>query len=721
VDSTEDLSPGDASPSAADGAAPSEALSALAHACGISTSYTAWNGEPRVCSAAAIRAALAALDVEASDDAACDLSLSGLEDHVWQRTVPPVTVVMRGQERRIHVHVKPGEPVTVGLRLESGQVQELPTPSRPGPTRGDGAAAIERVTVKVPTDVPLGWHRVEAITQGRRGRGYLVVTPERISVDPQVRARRPWGFMTQLYSVRSRRSWGLGDFADLADMCSLAKFRADADFVLVNPLHAGEPVTPMEPSPYLPTSRRFLSPLYIRIEDIPEVAYVPSQQRAVIEWAAEKPQRANASDDLIDRDTVWDSKHEALEQVFKAPRSQGREAQFEAFCVREGVALEHFATWCAIAEHYRGQTWPAELANPTSKEVAAWRDAHEDRVLFYAWLQWIADEQMGRAQAGAKAAGMSIGLMTDLAVGVHPEGADAWAWQRVLAGGIGVGAPPDMYNQQGQDWSQPPWQPRALEAAAYIPFRDVVRSAVRHAGALRIDHILGLFRQWWVPHGHTPSDGVYISFDHEALVGILALEAERAGTIVIGEDLGTFEPWVRDYLSERGLLGTSIVWFERDGETLRPPEEYRADALASVTTHDLPPTAGYLAGEHVELREQLGLLVKDVQEVRDESARERDAMIALLRERGWLREDYNDEDVILAIHTLVMNTPALLTAVAVTDAVGERRTQNQPGTHDEYPNWQIPLCDNNGEPVLLDDLFDHPRMQRLIATIKAAR
>jgi 4-alpha-glucanotransferase len=502
----------------------------------------------------------------------------------------------------------------------------------------------------------------------------------------------------------------------------LAKIRAGADFVLINPLHANEAVPPLSPSPYLPSSRRFIAPMYIRIEDIPEVAYVPSQQRAVIEWESERPSRNNNTDELLDRDEVWRAKVAALEQIFEAPRSPGREAQFEAFCVREGKALEDYATWAAISEEYHGVTsWPDELATASAAAVAAWRDDHSDRVLFHAWMQWIADEQASHAQSTARGTGMDIGIIADLAVGVHPSGADAWSLHRVLANGISVGAPPDGFNPQGQDWSQPPWQPRALEAAAYVPFRDVVRAAVRHSGAVRVDHILGLFRQWWIPVGHGAGDGSYVQFDHEALVGILILEAHRAGAIVIGEDLGTVEPWVREYLSSRGVLGTSVLWFERthDGG-FTAPEHYRADALATVTTHDLPPTAMMLAGAHVGLRTELGL-VSDVDAAIEQASDELQRLVGMLRERDWVIEDYEEEDLIAGVHRMVMASPAVLTGVAITDAVGDMRAQNVPGTFEEYPNWRIPLTDRNGVPVLLDTLFDHPRMRRLVAAIRSAR
>jgi len=705
-----------------DVAPPSTALAELARACGVSPEYTAWNGDRVSSSEDAIRAALASLGVAAHDDDACQRSLQALAELEWRRLVPPVTVIVEGNATQLPVHVPHGAPVAASVVLEHGQTRELEQLDVYVPPRSIDGREVGRATFEIPADLPLGWHRLEAATTGRRGRGWVVVTPARIDVPEAVRRERPWGLAAQLYSVRSERSWGIGDFGDLADLCSLAAIREGADFLLINPLHAAEAVPPLEPSPYLPSSRRFLNPIYIRIEDIPEVAYVPSQHRAVIEWESEKPRRANLEAELLDRDASWRAKSAALEKIFEVPRSAARQARFEAFCLREGDALEEFATWCAISEAHKGLPWPAEFENPRSAAVDQWRNEHSDRVLFYAWLQWLADEQLGRAQAAAVDAGMGIGIMTDLAVGVHPSGADAWALGKVLAAGMEVGAPPDMYNQNGQNWSQPPWQPRALEAAAYLPFRDVVRAAVRHSGALRVDHILGLFRQWWIPAGNAANDGVYINFDHDALIGILALEAQRAGTIVIGEDLGTLEPWVSDYLNHRGLLGTVVALFEKDHEN-RPqaPENYRADALVSVTVHDLPPTAAFLAGEHVDARAELGLIAGDVEAERAKAAADRDAMAAYLDERGWLPIEWEEDDLIAGVHRLAMHSPALLTAVSLTDATGDRRSQNHPGTSTEYPNWRIPLTDKAGAVILLDDIFDNERVQRLLEAVRTAR
>ncbi len=700
---------------------PSELLTMLAGACGVATEVHLLDGTHVRVGRATIVAALAAMGIPAASDEDCLASLAELDDYLWKRIVPPVTVLRERASREIIVHVPHGSVVSVIVTLEDGSKRTLSQLDRYWEPRNIGGVLVGRATFLVPDDLPLGWHVVEAAFPGRRGRGYVVVTPQRLELSADVAQRRPWGFMTQLYSVRSRRSWGLGDLGDLADLCSLAKIRAGADFVLINPLHAGEVVPPLSPSPYLPSSRRFLSPLYIRVEDIPEVAYVPSQQRAVIEWEAERPKRKNGTDDLLDRDETWVAKLAALEQIFMAPRSPGREAQFQAFCLREGRALEDFATWAAISESHGGREWPAELAEPTTPAAVQWREDNAERVLFHAWLQWIADDQAAHAQTVAKQAGMSIGVVTDLAVGVHPAGADAWALNKVLASSMSVGAPPDGFNPTGQDWSQPPWQPRALEAAAYVPFRDVVRSAVRHAGAVRIDHILGMFRQWWIPRGATGAQGTYVSFDFESLIGIICLEAQRAGAIVIGEDLGTVEPWVREYLESRGVLGTSVMWFEREhGGGFTPADRYRAHSLASVTTHDLPTTAQMLAGEQVAMRADVGL-IDDVEAATNAAVEELALLKAALDERGLLAVEANDDDILAAMHRYVMSSPATLVGVSLADAVGDMRAQNVPGTFLEYPNWKMPLTDRNGVPVLLDELFDHPRLEKLVAAIRSAR
>ncbi|WP_246117567.1 4-alpha-glucanotransferase [Cellulomonas composti] len=701
--------------------APSDALLRLAAAYGVVPDHWGFHGDLRRASAWTLRAVLAALGVDASSRERIDVALAHVEDSPWRRVLPPVVVVRAGQGAHLPVHVTHGDPVSVVLDLDpetGGGRRDLAQADVYVEPRTVDGRLVGRATFWLPADLPLGWHTVEAAGPSANGRATVVVTPDRLELPERLRTGRAWGYMAQLYSVRSRRSWGIGDLVDLADLGWMAGHETGADFLLINPLHAAEPAAPMTPSPYLPTTRRFVNPVYVRPEAVPEAAYLSSADRSLLEWSAEPVLALDLDPGPIDRDAAWTAKRAALEVVFAVPRSAARQAAFEAFVEEQGSGLSTFALWCALAEKYGAETIPPELGDPASAAVAAERVLLADRVAFHTWLQWVADEQLGAAQRAALEGGMALGIMQDLAVGVHPLGADVWSLGDVLARGATVGAPPDMYNQQGQNWSQPPWRPDELARAAYKPYRDMLRTVLRHAGAIRIDHVIGLFRLWWIPEGVDSDQGAYVRYDHEALVGILALEAHRAGAVVIGEDLGTVEPWVRDYLSSRGILGTSVLWFEQDhtGAPLAP-EHYRHLVLATVTTHDLPPTAGYLAGEHVAIRERLGLLTDPVAVVRREADAERDRMLAALRSRGLLPDDPTEREVVEALHRYVMATPAALIAVALVDAVGERRAQNQPGTDQEYPNWKVPLGDSTGQVVLVDDLFGNARLRSLAAVL----
>jgi 4-alpha-glucanotransferase len=693
----------------------------LAHAYGVATEFWDWRGQHTTVSRRSVLAVLAALGVDATGPVAVTAALSEVRDRPWRQVLPDVVVVREGGRVRVAVHVDHGTSVDVWVELESGggrrQVEQEDRWVDPRVVDG---RLIGEASFLLPDDLPTGWHRLHARHAGGLADRPLVVTPQRLELPPELAERRAWGFMTQLYSVRSRDSWGLGDLADLAELVDWSARRHGAGFVLVNPMHAAQPVPPMEPSPYLPTSRRFLNPIYLRVEDIREVAYLASTDRAVIEWQAEEVRALNTHQGELDRDAVWAAKRSALESVYAAPRSPARQAAFEAFCAGEGEGLVDFATWCALAERYGLPTrvWPAHVRDPRSATVEGLRRELADRVRFHMWLQWCLDEQAERCQRTADKAGMPIGVVHDLAVGVHPDGADAWALSDVLAQGVTVGAPPDAFNQVGQDWSQPPWRPDRLAELGYAPYRDMLRTVLRHGGALRVDHIIGLFRLWWVPEGMRADTGTYVRYDHEALVGILALEAQRAGAFIIGEDLGTVEPWARDYLRERGLLGTSILWFEKDGSG-RPlrPEAWRELCLATVTTHDLPPTAGYLTGEHIDLRQRLGLLTRPLAEEAAVDEADREAVLGLLRDLGLLGDTSGERERVEALHRFLTWTPAKLIGVALADAVGDRRAMNQPGTSDEYPNWRLPLADGVGRPVLLEDLMPSMRVTALARTV----
>ncbi|HEX5731015.1 4-alpha-glucanotransferase [Microbacterium sp.] len=712
--------------------APAPALTALAEAYGVATEYWSFFGDRVHVPAATLRAILHAMGVDAQTDAEAEAALSDAEDRPWRRLVPPSLVVREGSGV-LQVHVADGHDVALRVTLEDGSVRDVPIPPQESEPRRVDGVTLWRLHVPLPADLPLGWHAVHAEQRAHGGdqpdrtaECVLIVTPQSLAPPPSRpdHGGRAWGLMAQLYSVRSHASWGVGDFADLGDLASIAGERG-ADFLLVNPVHAAEVTSPIEPSPYLPATRRFLAPLYVRPEDIRETAYLPASDRSRLDGFRGPVAAADTDAGRIDRDASWAAKRAALQLVFAVPRSPARQALLDRYAAREGQPLLDFALWCALEEHFaatldEGQDRPSEAWDIASPLVAQLREQLTDRIAFHVWLQWIVDEQLAAAQSAAKASGMRIGIMHDLAVGVHTRGSDAWSLRDMYASGITVGAPPDMYNQQGQNWNQPPWLPHALADSGFAPLRDMIRTLLRNAGALRIDHVIGFFRLWWIPAGLGEAAGTYVRYDHEAMIGVLALEAHRAGAVVIGEDLGNVEPWVRDYLSSRGILGTSILWFEYENDGFKPPEHYRRAVLATVNTHDLPPTAGYLAGEHVDLRARLGLLTEPVEQARAEAVAERDAMLAILRERGLIGADATEQQIVEALHLHLIASPSQLLGVALVDGVGERRVQNQPGTENEYPNWRVPLADSAGTAVVLDDLAANERFRSLTDRVEEA-
>ena len=694
-------------------------LTELAESYAVATHYTDWRGQPVDVPLDTITTVLAAMGVDLSDPAA---ALRRRREERWRRMLPASLVVVQGERRRFWVHVDHGDPVEVAIELETGGRRERlsQVDHWVDPFEVDGRTVGE-ATFEVPDDLPLGYHTLHARSGDSEVSAVLVVTPAWLGLPERMGAHRSWGFAAQLYSVRSQQSWGVGDLTDLADLAVWSCSELGADYVLVNPLHAAEPTAPMEPSPYLPTSRRFFNPLYLRVERIPEYVDLPGRDRPKVKRLLDKVHRLLDDADVIDRDTSWTAKRKALQLVHAVPRSKGRELDYQAFRARHGQALRDFATWNVLAQAHGTdyRSWPAELRDPRSPAVAAAAEADQDAVDFEMWLQWLMDEQLQWAQGKAVDAGMSLGTMHDLAVGVHPGGADAWRLQHAYATGIQVGAPPDPFNQIGQNWSQPPWRPDRLEELGYAPLRDLIAAVLRHAGGVRVDHIIGLFRLWWIPEGRPPSEGTYVRYDHAAMVGVLALEAQRAGAVVVGEDLGVVEPSAREYLGSRGILGTSILWFERDEEGRpRAAEQWREYCLASVTTHDLPPTAGYLAGEHVKLRDRLGLLTRPVAEEAAADDAERQSWLAELRERGLLEDGAGIEETVDALHRYLTLTPARLLCVALTDAVGDRRTQNQPGTTDEYPNWRVPLSGPDEKPLRLEDVMGSARAVKVSEAVR---
>lgn len=518
--------------------------------------------------------------------------------------------------------------------------------------------------------------------------------------------RRTWGWQVQLYQLRSARSWGIGDYADL---CALAREMGvrGADVLLVNPMHAVTPVLPIQPSPYFPSSRRFADQVAVAVDALPEYAAAPAAVRAEVD-ALRPP-----SGPLIDRDAVWTAKRAAFalllpDQVRPAPEV-------------DWTGLDGFAVFCALAERHgvSWQAWPSRLRQPGPAAAAA---ADPELVRLHRWIQQRAVEQLDAAQRAARDAGMAIGVVHDLAVGVDPVGADAWLLPGDLATGATVGAPPDPFGQLGQDWGFPPFRPGRLAETAYRPFRQVVRASLQHGGGLRVDHVMGLFRLWWVPVGLGAVNGTYVSYDHEAMLRVLVLEAARAGALVVGEDLGTVEPEVRRALDGAGVLGSAVLWFTREEDEITPlpPARWRERAVASVSTHDLPTAYGFLADEQVRVRAKLGQLDRPVEEEEARVREERERLLAMMRAEGLARPGAPDSEVVLDMYRLLARTPSAVVLAMPADAVGDLRQPNLPGTLDQYPNWRLPLADPTGTEVTLETFLASPATATLIDVLNDA-
>ncbi|WP_022868362.1 4-alpha-glucanotransferase [Schaalia vaccimaxillae] len=699
-------------------------LRRLAQLNSVSVDYWDYRGQLQQVAPESLIKVLSALgeDIDLSSTVA-DLrsAVERAQQRQWRQTIAPTVVVRHGKCCEVPVHVPDGTWVTVSWIGEDGTSGDCAQLDRWVEPQWIDGALVGRATFEVPDHLPLGWHRLVAtLEDGRVASAALIVVPDKLTHPSLQNGKRTWGVNAQMYSVRSQSSWGIGDAVDLADLAAVCADRG-ADFLLINPVHASQPTLPLENSPYLPVTRRWVNPIYIRPESIPEYALLTQDQQAAIEELHRQAVGEPESSDLLDRDRCWKAKRQALEMIFEAGRSYHRDSLFRRFVESGGSDLANFALWSALVESNSTMDLAGLVDNPLGTAADLARSGQAREIEFWKWCQWVASEQLSQAHHVATQVGMSIGIMADLAVGVHPQGSEIWSKPELFAPQMSVGSPPDMYSQQGQNWSQPPWSPRRLAEEGYEPLRDMVRAVLANAGAIRIDHILGLFRLWWIPSGQPASEGTYVYYDHEAMVGVVLLEAQRAGAVVIGEDLGVVEPWVRDYLRERGVLGTAVFWFEKDsaGWPLHP-SDYRQACLAAVNIHDLPPTAGYIEGIQTTLRDELGLLVDDVELARASDRLEMEQTEQRLREYGLLTgPNPTPKEIVEALYAYAAKTPAALVVASLVDAVGDRRPQNMPGTHLEYPNWRVPLCDQDGHEVRIEDLSSNERLNSLFSLLSS--
>ena len=564
--------------------------------------------------------------------------------------------------------------------LRKGVLRNLSRPASVVLENGETIAVRDRL----PPDLPTGYHHLQSKDGDPPVR--LIVSPGECFLP---KALKTWGWAVQLYAARSRDSWGIGDFAALDRLAAWSAEQLGAGMLLLNPLSAVTPITPQQCSPYYPSSRRFFNPLAIHIEWVPGATGGLIPDLETIAHAG----RALNSQRLIDRDQIFRLKMQALELLWnRFPADES----FSNFCAQQGADLDHFAAFCVLAERFQSgwHTWPEEYRHPLNPAVASFARQNSRRLAFHKWLQWLSDGQLARCSR-------RLSLMQDLPVGIDPDGADGWAWQDVLAPAVSVGAPPDEFNTSGQNWGLPPFIPHRLRAAGYQPFVQTLRAAFRHGGGLRIDHVMGLFRLFWIPQGMSAAEGTYVRYNADEMLAIVAIESQRARAYVVGEDLGTVEDDIRTKLAQHKILSYRLLWFEKTA-----PAEYPAEALAAITTHDLPTVAGLWTGS--DLRKQQDLALNP----NEESTAEIHARLARVTSA---QPDTPLHDVIANAYSVLAQAPSFILSAALEDAAAVEERPNMPATmSDKHPNWSIAL------PVPLEDLIASPLPARIAAGLRRA-
>ena len=692
------------------------ALDRLSNRLGILPAYLDYRGQPHRASDETWRAIVAAMGIDATTDARAIEALRALESWDAERVIDPSAVVVHDDPACNRLHVNASSVATTGRwRLD------VEREGHDGSASTDGSWHSARFAIDIPEPLARGYHTLRLILS-HGGREHvaiqrrIIVPPTCVTVhellgrvptptmgsDPNG-DRRAFGVGVNLYSVRSARNWGVGDLTDLESICRWVASIGGA-FVGINPLHAtanrGDAV-----GPYSPISRLFRNPLYLDAERVLEGTSIAKLE--VVDEALRGRLNALRSAPRVPYEAAMSLKETVLAATFDAwrhaPEEMARRRELIDYQVEHEPWLTNFATFAALAEHLRERNptgdawqdwrrWPEELRDSRSATVRRFQEQHADRIAFHRWLQFELDRQLGVVARSARD-GLDIGLYQDLALGTVPDGADTWAYPEVFAAGASIGAPPDPYTSSGQCWNLAPLDPRALSVDGYRYVAHVARNAFRHSGALRIDHVMGLFRQFWVPDGMTAADGAYVRYPAEDLLGIIALESERARAIVVGEDLGTVPPEVRPALERWKILSSRVLFFERTDTGFRSASSYPRNAVAMATTHDMIPLAGYATGRDIEIRQEIGVLTPaGAREARQGRARELESLVQCLREGEAAASAEHPTPSIADfrrdVHAFICRTPSALAQLALDDLAGETDPVNVPGASAaDYPSW----------------------------------
>ena len=706
------------------------ALTQLAERLGIESEFVNAKGQTVRIAAETTRELLAVLGHDATEAAA---ALEQLDREEWLRPLPPILVAPDHAGPPTIELVLPADSETVTWHLttedgeqRSGRVEFKHLELIAG--RDLDGQSLERRRLVLEGNLPWGYHHLTMAPGGASMT--LVVTPGRCWLpDSLVAGQRMWGIAAQLYLLRTETDWGIGDYTSLSELVTIAASNG-AGVIGLNPLHAMFPDNPEHASPYSPASRLLLNILNIDVMAIPELRDCPETRDLIASPAFRQRIDACRAQSLIDYRTVAELKLLALESLFNechAAFAPSRADAFAAFRQELGAVLEQNCLFLALREHFAARDparanwhdWPEEYQRPDSSAVRQFKRRNQHRLDFLAWLQWLADQQLGEAAAIAAEQGMDVGLYRDLALGADRAGAETWANAAAVVAGASIGVPPDIGNPAGQNWGLPPFHPAALRREAYRSFIELIRANMRHAGGLRIDHVMGLQHLYWVPEGKPPTDGAYVRYPTEDLIGILALESHRQRCLVVGEDLGTVPEGFREQMAAANILSYRVLFFEQEAATgvFMPPETYPRLALAVAGSHDLPTLRGWWEKRDLELKEQLSLFPHPDDAADHHRARERDRtrLLEALRSEGLL--DSGEQPVRLseAVHAWLARTPSMLAMAQIDDLMGEAEPVNVPATSTEHPNWRRRLG------MTLEELARRPGFNDIARTFNTER
>jgi 4-alpha-glucanotransferase len=730
-----------------------EMINELSGLCGILPEYWDIFGKRHTATVETKKAMLRAMKMPVETDSDISKTIGDLKNRLWTGFVEPVFVISvnaRPLNIPIYLPIRTGEEGNIALTCV---VEDELKKSYRIEASGREVEILEERTIE-------GTRYVKALLSGEapghsgyfsafmeaklsggtfpdgsgtlRKKTRLIIAPDSCYMPPELQSGKAWGLSVNLYSLQSKRSWGIGDFKDLRTMAEImADFKSDIkpDFLGVNPLHAIPNTHPYGVSPYSPISRLYKNFIYLEIEDIPEVRESEEIQEHMKSQAFRRKLRNLRKSETVDYEKAGLLKEEVLGRAFDRfydihyKRGTGRDLAFRDFVTAEGECLDSFATFLALRDFFRDkkgkhawQEWPQAYHDPCGEAVRAFKKNHGKKVLYYMYLQWLIDDQLLKISRHCKDIGMKIGLYHDIAIGAIAGGSDVWGYQEMI-GDADVGAPPDDFNPNGQNWGFPSLIPDKLRENGYEVFIETIRKNMKYGGALRIDHALGLFRLFWIPAGAPAGDGAYLLQPAADLLRIIALESERNHTIVIAEDLGTIDDDYRKMLQSFQMLSYRLFYFERNypDPSFKPPTQYPPMALCAITTHDLPTIYGYWAGRDIETKKQLGIYGSEGAWKDDVFARERDKSLILsaLRREGLVPADFPEDprmipcmthDLCIAIYRYLDRSPCKLLLVSLDDILGTLDQQNMPGTVDRHPNW-IQKSSLSLEEIAVDPRF----------------